>query len=150
MAATSLQCKLSLGSLVKADVPSLRQGPAVVSIPQRRVSVRAERLGNDYTGYVEKDTAGQENIYAVEPTIYVGNSGSSGVVLNVVGAAAALAGAVAVLFALGSSAPAPQEETYSGPPLSTYVRKFEAELAPAPVQAPAVVDEVVEAAPAAE
>ncbi|CAI7925245.1 unnamed protein product [Closterium sp. NIES-53] len=63
MAATSLQCKLSLGSLVKADV-SLRQGPAVVSFPQRRVTVRAER--NDYTGYVEKDTAGQENIYAVE------------------------------------------------------------------------------------
>ncbi|CAI5520866.1 unnamed protein product [Closterium sp. Naga37s-1] len=148
MAATSLQCKLSLGSLVKADVSSLRQGPAVVSFPQRRVTVRADR--NDYTGYVEKDTAGQENIYAVEPTVYVGNSGSSGVVLNVVGAAAALAGAAAVLFALGGSDPAPQEQAYSGPPLSSYVRKFEAELAPAPVQAPAVVDEVVEAAPAAD
>jgi len=96
---------------------------------------RSERK---WTGYVEKDTAGQTNIYAVEPTIYVAesaistgtagsNSGGSGGILAVVGGIGlvAIAGAAAVLLTTGKNAsPA---KSYSGPPLSYYVSKFSAQ-----------------------
>lgn len=98
------------------------------------------RTTRKFTGYVQKDTAGQENIYAVEPTVYVGDSAFSNsagrggapsasgpppVVAGLLGLAA-VAGAAAVFFTLGGGpASAPADEAYSGPPLMYYIQKFE-------------------------
>eukprot|EP00270_Netrium_digitus_P008596 TRINITY_DN2583_c0_g1_i1.p1 TRINITY_DN2583_c0_g1~~TRINITY_DN2583_c0_g1_i1.p1 ORF type:complete len:224 (-),score=52.64 TRINITY_DN2583_c0_g1_i1:299-970(-) len=123
-----------------------------------------EDIGNGinqgkWTGYVEKDTAGQKNIYSVEPTVYVADSafatstrgtsttGVSGTLTTsaFVGLAA-VSGAAIVLFSLGG-APAPTTVTYDGPPLSYYVKKFSDEAAATALQAavleaPAVADAV--------
>eukprot|EP00475_Leptophrys_vorax_P025266 TRINITY_DN35346_c0_g1_i1.p1 TRINITY_DN35346_c0_g1~~TRINITY_DN35346_c0_g1_i1.p1 ORF type:complete len:152 (+),score=12.68 TRINITY_DN35346_c0_g1_i1:90-545(+) len=151
MAALSCQCKINLASSLRTPTSAFQQRRSTVAFPQRKISVRAEELGKEFTGYIEKDTAGQENIYAVEPTIYVAesvfSSGSKGsnegsaVVVNILGAVAALAGAVAALIALNSSGPAAPDAAYSGPPLSSYIAKFEGELAAAPVTAPSVAQE---------
>ncbi|GAB2232396.1 hypothetical protein Droror1_Dr00011428 [Drosera rotundifolia] len=93
-----------------------------------------------WTGYVEKDTAGQTNIYSVEPAVYVaesaissGNSGTSSEGSENTAAIAAgiaiisLAAASSVLLQLGK-APLPIQTTteYSGPSLSYYINKFTA------------------------
>lgn len=108
------------------------------------------RQERKWTGYVEKDTAGQTNIYAVEPTIYVaesaistgtagGASGGSGEALAVAGGLGliAVASAASILLSVGKNAPAPQT-AYVGPPLTYYVSKFSSEVA-----APASVAEQI-------
>ncbi|CAM6105633.1 unnamed protein product [Calypogeia fissa] len=112
--------------------------------------------GRKWTGYVEKDTAGQTNIYAVEPTVYVadsvlssGEAGSSTEgTSNTVGLAlgfgvVALAGAAAVLLIAGQNAPVSvtEEVGYNGPPLSYYVSKF----SKAPVEAAVTIEDSVTA-----
>ncbi|KAJ8625427.1 hypothetical protein MRB53_033957 [Persea americana] len=94
-----------------------------------------------WTGYVEKDTAGQTNIYSVEPAVYVaesaissGNAGTSAEgAENTVAIAAGLAlvsiaAASSILLQVGRNTP-PQVQTleYSGPSLSYYVNKFKPE-----------------------
>ncbi|GAQ79446.1 hypothetical protein KFL_000300440 [Klebsormidium nitens] len=92
-------------------------------------------------GYTEFDSAGQKNIYAVEPKIYVADNafstgkkgtegqGSSTLVFLGIGAAVAV-GAVASLNLLGnapSAAPSAAISTVAGvdvPPLSFYIEKF--------------------------
>ena len=91
-----------------------------------------------WTGYVEKDTAGQTNIYSIEPAVYVaesaissGNSGSSADGAENTAAVAAglalisIAAASSILLQVGKTPP-PQVQTidYSGPSLSYYINKF--------------------------
>ncbi|KAH9571215.1 hypothetical protein CY35_02G082600 [Sphagnum magellanicum] len=92
-----------------------------------------------WTGYIEKDTAGQTNIYSVEPSVYVaenaistGSSGSSSEGTNKSLAIAvglglvAVASASSILLLVGKNTLAALEDssTYSGPPLSYYITKF--------------------------
>lgn len=90
-----------------------------------------------WTGYVEKDTAGQTNIYSVEPAVYVADtaisSGSAGTSSDGAENTAAIAGGLAlisvavassVLLQVGNKAPEVQTVEYSGPPLSYYINKF--------------------------
>lgn len=136
----------------------------LTSVKRSKVfKVKAER---DYTGFVEKDTAGQTNIYAVEPTIYVAESpistnsrgqstdGTSGTLI-IAGflAAAALSGAAIVLLTV-NNAPKSADEVYQGPPLDFYIQKFshpelEEELleAPAVLEVTAIVEDASEVAP---
>ena len=91
-----------------------------------------------WTGYVEKDTAGQTNIYSVEPAVYVAesaiSSGTAGSSSDGVENTAAIvtglalisiAAASSILLQVGKNAP-PQIQTaeYSGPSLSYYINKF--------------------------
>ncbi|KAG1370025.1 protein MAINTENANCE OF PSII UNDER HIGH LIGHT 1 [Cocos nucifera] len=92
-----------------------------------------------WTGYVEKDTAGQTNIYSVEPSVYVAesaiSSGSAGTSAegaeNTAAIAAGLAllsvaAASSILLQVGKNQPQVQSIgiDYSGPPLSYYIDKF--------------------------
>ncbi|XAR54490.1 hypothetical protein NMG60_11029635 [Bertholletia excelsa] len=91
-----------------------------------------------WTGYIEKDTAGQTNIYSVEPAVYVAESGiSSGTAgsssdgsENTVAIAAGIAlisvaAASLILLQVGKNSPQMmQTEQYSGPSLSYYINKF--------------------------
>uniref|UniRef100_A0A5B7BPB8 Proline-rich family protein n=1 Tax=Davidia involucrata TaxID=16924 RepID=A0A5B7BPB8_DAVIN len=90
-----------------------------------------------WTGYVEKDTAGQTNIYSVEPSIYVaesvissGNSGSSSDGSQNTAAIAtglaliSIAAASSILLQVGKNPPQMQTVEYSGPSLSYYITKF--------------------------
>ncbi|KAL5208710.1 hypothetical protein ABZP36_033145 [Zizania latifolia] len=91
-----------------------------------------------WTGYVEKDTAGQTNIYSVEPAVYVAesaiSSGAAGAAADGSENTAAIAGGLALIFAAAVSSiliqvsknqPPAQTAPYSGPPLSYYVAKFQ-------------------------
>ncbi|KAG6545367.1 hypothetical protein Mapa_013216 [Marchantia paleacea] len=120
------------------------------------------RQERKWTGYVEKDTAGQTNIYSVEPTMYVAesaiSSNSAGTSsegaennLAVVGFLSlfAVAGASTVLFSVNKNVPTPPEVTvgYTGPALSYYIAKFSPE---EPASVPAVIETsgaAVQAAP---
>ncbi|XP_044460775.1 protein MAINTENANCE OF PSII UNDER HIGH LIGHT 1 [Mangifera indica] len=92
-----------------------------------------------WTGYVEKDTAGQTNIYSVEPVVYVaesaissGSAGSSADGSENTAAIAAglalifIAAASTVLLQVNKSAPPPPQQTadYNGPSLTYYINKF--------------------------
>ncbi|WKA01926.1 hypothetical protein VitviT2T_020175 [Vitis vinifera] len=101
-----------------------------------------------WTGYVEKDTAGQTNIYSVEPAVYIaesafssGSAGSSSdgsgsaVTVSAGIAAISVAAASLVLLLVGKNPPQMQTTVdYSGPSLSYYINKFKsAELVQASV-----------------
>lgn len=106
-----------------------------------------------WTGYVEKDTAGQTNIYSVEPAVYVAESaissgaagssseGSEQTATVVTGIAlVSVAAASTVLLLVGKNPAVVQTPEYSGPSLTYYINKFK------PVEvieaaAPAQVDE---------
>ncbi|KAK6911187.1 hypothetical protein RJ641_023280 [Dillenia turbinata] len=90
-----------------------------------------------WTGYVEKDTAGQTNIYSVEPTIYVaegaissGSAGSSSdgaentVVIAAGLAVISIAAASLIVLQVGKNPTQIQTTEYSGPSLSYYINKF--------------------------
>ncbi|KAJ8755779.1 hypothetical protein K2173_024323 [Erythroxylum novogranatense] len=90
-----------------------------------------------WTGYVEKDTAGQTNIYSVEPAVYVaenaiasGTAGSSSSgAENTVAIASGLAlvsiaTASLILLQVGKNSPEIQTVEYNGPSLSYYISKF--------------------------
>ncbi|KAL3522781.1 hypothetical protein ACH5RR_015615 [Cinchona calisaya] len=90
-----------------------------------------------WTGYVEKDTAGQTNIYSVEPAVYVaesaissGTPGSSadgsGTTIAIAGGLAliSIAAASTILLQVGKNPPPIQSVEYSGPSLSYYINKF--------------------------
>jgi hypothetical protein len=91
-----------------------------------------------WTGYIAKDTAGQTNIYSVEPTVYVaenaistgsagGSSGTNKSLAIAVGLGlVAVASALSILLLVGKNTLAALEDssTYSGPPLSYYITKF--------------------------
>ncbi|GAV70214.1 hypothetical protein CFOL_v3_13712 [Cephalotus follicularis] len=90
-----------------------------------------------WTGYVEKDTAGQTNIYSVEPVVYVAesaiSSGSSGTssdgAENTAAIAAGLAlisvaAASSILLQVGKNPPQAQTVEYNGPSLTYYINKF--------------------------
>ncbi|PIN14067.1 hypothetical protein CDL12_13304 [Handroanthus impetiginosus] len=113
-----------------------------------------------WTGYVENDTAGQTNIYSVEPAVYVAESaissgtagssadGSENTAAIVAGLALiCVAAASSVLLLVGKNpAPVLQTADYSGPSLSYYINKFKpAEVieTSAPPQAEASAQEVV-------
>ncbi|CAI0421614.1 unnamed protein product [Linum tenue] len=95
--------------------------------------------GRPYTGYVEKDTAGQTNIYSVEPTVYVAesaiSSGAAGSSSSGAENTAAISGGLAliaiaaassILLQVNKNAPPPQVQTaaYNGPSLTYYINKF--------------------------
>lgn len=104
-----------------------------------------------WTGLVEKDTAGQTNIYSVEPMVYVAesaiSSGTAGTSAegaeNTAAIAAGLvlitvAAASSILIQVNKSQPQVPEAAYNGPPLSYYVAKFQPAQtleAPAPAEA---------------
>ncbi|ONK57684.1 uncharacterized protein A4U43_C09F3010 [Asparagus officinalis] len=103
-----------------------------------------------WTGYVEKDTAGQTNIYSVEPAVYVAesaiSSGSAGTssegAENTAAVAAGLAlisiaAASSILLQVDKTDPQVQSAEYSGPPLSYYISKFK----PASIVEAAVISE---------
>ncbi|GFP93931.1 hypothetical protein PHJA_001537400 [Phtheirospermum japonicum] len=91
-----------------------------------------------WTGYVEKDTAGQTNIYSVEPAVYIAESaissgtagsssdGSENTLAIVVGLALiSVAAASSVLLQVGKNPTVVvQTAEYSGPSLSYYINKF--------------------------
>ncbi|KAG7031911.1 hypothetical protein SDJN02_05953 [Cucurbita argyrosperma subsp. argyrosperma] len=90
-----------------------------------------------WTGYVEKDTAGQTNIYSVEPVVYVaesaissGTAGSSSEgaenTLAIAGGLAliAVAAASSILLQVGKKPPEVKIVEYTGPSLSYYINKF--------------------------
>lgn len=110
-----------------------------------------------WTGYVEKDTAGQTNIYSVEPAVYVAesaiSSGSSGTSSDGAENNAAIAAGLAlisiaaassILLQVNKKGPQVQTVEYSGPPLSYYISKFkpagivEASVLPEPQSSPTV------------
>lgn len=83
-----------------------------------------------WTGYVEKDTAGQTNIYSVEPAVYVSESaisdGSENAKAIFTGLGLiSIAAAALILLQVGKNSP-PQIQTaeYSGPSLTYYINKF--------------------------
>ncbi|KAJ4846436.1 hypothetical protein Tsubulata_037273 [Turnera subulata] len=91
-----------------------------------------------WTGYVEKDTAGQTNIYSVEPAVYVAesalSSGTAGASAGENSAAVAagfgliaLSAASLILFQVGKNSPQIQTAEYDGPSLSYYINKFKPE-----------------------
>ncbi|PSS18958.1 Arginine--tRNA ligase [Actinidia chinensis var. chinensis] len=101
-----------------------------------------------WTGYVEKDTAGQTNIYSVEPAVYVAESAiSSGTAgssadgsENTLAVAAGLAlisiaSASAILLQVGKNPPQVQTAEYSGPSLTYYINKFQPPPEPEVIQA---------------
>lgn len=90
-----------------------------------------------WTGYVEKDTAGQTNIYSVEPAVYIaesaissGSAGSSSEGAENTAAIAAglalifVAGASSILLQVGKNPPQTQTIEYTGPSLTYYIDKF--------------------------
>ncbi|EOY19608.1 PREDICTED: uncharacterized protein LOC18587074 [Theobroma cacao] len=90
-----------------------------------------------WTGYVEKDTAGQTNIYSVEPAVYIAESAiSSGVAgssadgakstlaINAGIALVFVAAASAVVLQVGRNSPQVKTAEYTGPALSYYINKF--------------------------
>ncbi|KAI3445177.1 hypothetical protein Pfo_001842 [Paulownia fortunei] len=90
-----------------------------------------------WTGYVEKDTAGQTNIYSVEPAVYIAESaissgtagssadGSENTAAIIAGLALIfVAAASSVLLQVGKNPPVVQTAEYSGPSLSYYINKF--------------------------
>ncbi|KAK7256942.1 hypothetical protein RIF29_30557 [Crotalaria pallida] len=105
-----------------------------------------------WTGYVEKDTAGQTNIYSVEPAVYVaesaissGSAGSSSDGAENTAAIAAfvalisVAAASSILLQVSKKPPQVQTLEYSGPSLSYYISKFKPpeiiqESAPSPAE----------------
>lgn len=101
-----------------------------------------------WTGYVEKDTAGQTNIYSVEPVVYVaesaissGTAGSSSEgaenTLAIAGGMAliAVAAASSILLQVGKKPPEVKTVEYTGPSLSYYINKFNTrEIVQQPVQ----------------
>ncbi|NP_001234524.1 PSII-associated proline-rich protein [Solanum lycopersicum] len=96
------------------------------------------RKPRGWTGYVEKDTAGQTNIYSVEPAVYVAESAiSSGTAgtssdgaenTKAISAGIALisvAAASSILLQVGKNSPPPiQTVEYRGPSLSYYINKL--------------------------
>ncbi|XP_009591249.1 protein MAINTENANCE OF PSII UNDER HIGH LIGHT 1 [Nicotiana tomentosiformis] len=118
-----------------------------------------------WTGYVEKDTAGQTNIYSVEPAVYVAesaiSSGTAGTASDGAENTAAIAAGIAlisiaaassVLLQVGKNSPPPvQTMEYSGPSLSYYINKFKpAEIVQASVIETPNAPEVVQASAAPE
>ncbi|KAK8462379.1 hypothetical protein SEVIR_1G198100v4 [Setaria viridis] len=110
-----------------------------------------------WTGLIEKDTAGQTNIYSVEPMVYVAesaiSSGAAGTSAegaeNTAAIAAGLvlitvAAASSILIQVSKNQPQVAEVAYNGPPLSYYVAKFQ----PAPAPAPAPAETLEAPAPA--
>ncbi|CAJ1958787.1 unnamed protein product [Sphenostylis stenocarpa] len=91
-----------------------------------------------WTGYVEKDTAGQTNIYSVEPAVYVAESaissgtagsssdGAENTAAIVAGLALiSVAAASSILLQVSKNAPPQiQPPEYSGPSLTYYINKF--------------------------
>ncbi|CAL1400011.1 unnamed protein product [Linum trigynum] len=117
------------------------------------------RGGRQYTGYVEKDTAGQTNIYPVEPTVYVAesaiSSGAPGSSSSGAENTAAISGGLAliaiaaassILLQVNKNAPPPQVQTaqYNGPSLTYYINKYKP---PEVVQAAAAPPEPESATP---
>ncbi|CAM8970008.1 unnamed protein product [Rhodiola kirilowii] len=115
----------------------------VGTFPPRSTSTRG------WTGYVEKDTAGQTNIYSVEPVVYVaesaissGTAGTSSSGAENTAAIAAFLGIISVAAAssiilqLGKVSAKIQSVEYSGPSLNYYINKFKSEeiipVAPSP------------------
>ncbi|CAA6660157.1 unnamed protein product [Spirodela intermedia] len=100
-------------------------------------------LKKSWTGYVEKDTAGQTNIYSIEPSVYVAESsissgtagtssdGADNIAAVVAGLALiSIAAASSILIQVGKNSPPVTTTKYSGPPLSYYVNKFKPAAAP--------------------
>ncbi|KAL3629969.1 3'-5' DNA helicase [Castilleja foliolosa] len=91
-----------------------------------------------WTGYVEKDTAGQTNIYSIEPAVYIAESaissgtsgsssdGSENTAAIIAGLALiSIAAASSVLLQVGKSPTVVvQTAEYSGPSLSYYINEF--------------------------
>ncbi|XWS74594.1 hypothetical protein CRYUN_Cryun01aG0011900 [Craigia yunnanensis] len=90
-----------------------------------------------WTGYVEKDTAGQTNIYSVEPAVYVAesaiSSGTAGSSADGAENTAAVAAGFALIFVaaassialqVGNNSPPVKTADYSGPTLSYFINKF--------------------------
>ncbi|MBA0781135.1 hypothetical protein Gotri_002090 [Gossypium trilobum] len=90
-----------------------------------------------WTGYVEKDTAGQTNIYSIEPAVYVaesaissGTAGSSADGTENTAAVAAgfalifVAAASSIVLQVGKNSPPVKTAEYTGPTLSYYINKF--------------------------
>ncbi|KAK7334581.1 hypothetical protein VNO80_26341 [Phaseolus coccineus] len=91
-----------------------------------------------WTGYVEKDTAGQTNIYSVEPAVYVAESaissgtagsssdGAENTAAIVAGLALiSVAAASSILLQVGKNSPPQIQPTeYTGPSLTYYINKF--------------------------
>lgn len=91
-----------------------------------------------WTGYVEKDTAGQTNVYSVEPAVYVAesaiSSGTAGTSSDGAENTLAIAGGLALIAIASASSillqvdkktpPAVQTTIYSGPSLNYYIDKF--------------------------
>eukprot|EP00271_Cylindrocystis_brebissonii_P015048 TRINITY_DN36979_c0_g1_i1.p1 TRINITY_DN36979_c0_g1~~TRINITY_DN36979_c0_g1_i1.p1 ORF type:complete len:219 (+),score=35.85 TRINITY_DN36979_c0_g1_i1:76-657(+) len=147
LTSTPVSCSLLANQASRFDLAPISARPVSRSSRQVALRVRAEGessnspaplpgTGRKFTGYVEKDTAGQENIYAVEPNVYVSESAistnsagdsseGSGGTLLISGflAVAAIAGATAVVVS-SDRLRAPAEQAYTGPPLSFYVQKF--------------------------
>ncbi|VVB13534.1 unnamed protein product [Arabis nemorensis] len=118
------------------------------------------RKQRGWTGYVEKDTAGQTNVYSIEPAVYVAESaissgtagsssdGAENTAAIVAGVAlVSLAAASSILLQVGKDSLArPKTVDYSGPSLSYYINKFKpSEIvqtsAPALTEAPPVAQQ---------
>ncbi|EOA19448.1 hypothetical protein CARUB_v10001813mg [Capsella rubella] len=120
------------------------------------------RKPRGWTGYVEKDTAGQTNVYSIEPAVYVAESaissgtagsssdGAENTAAIVAGLALiAIAAASSILLQVGKDAPSrPKTVDYSGPSLSYYINKFKTSevvqpSAPSVTEAPPVAEQEI-------
>eukprot|EP00249_Psilotum_nudum_P008113 c21050_g1_i1 orf=158-820(+) len=99
-----------------------------------------------WTGYVEKDTAGQTNIYSVEPTMYVAeneigsdistdDANQNTLAISFGLGSIIIAGATSVLVLVGNNSPEQQSQDflYTGPSLSYYIQKFNVSVEVKPV-----------------
>jgi len=130
--------------------PVLRAVTAVRATEEEKDSTFFESNKLSKRGYLEQDSAGQENIFAVQPKRYIQGSevddttGSAGnTFFGVAGAALALAviatGVTALIVQTEKSGVSTAEQDFSGlSTLSEYKSKFVADARPEPVESPPV------------
>ncbi len=143
----------ALGALRAARHPAARRAAAAPARaaadgPERKLDFGANR--NAGVGFVESDSAGQTNVFAVEPKQYVagGKADETRGEANDTTAVAAVAGTfgmgIVVAGLLLTSGPTTLEAAApagDARALSSYAAQFSAELAPAaPAAAPALAD----------
>ncbi|KAG2436581.1 hypothetical protein HYH02_011518 [Chlamydomonas schloesseri] len=146
-----------IGAQARTAAPSKASVRVPVTIARADPKFTLENSRNSAEGYVEKDTAGQSNMYPTVMKPFEAGSASDTVQQDnfnnglAVGASVAALGAIALgltaLLNAGGAAPVADEEDYSTyGSLSSYATKFSPRAAapapaPAAVEAPAVAAE---------
>merc|ERR1712176_36909 len=121
---------VSVNKGAKSLVAKKSVRPTKVFAQQQKEKLNFKGTLNSNLGFTEKDSAGQSNIFAVEPSVYMQSksdgASSAATLLTVLGVGAGF-GLVASLLLLKQEAPVDSDLTYlfdSGKTLSSYEQKF--------------------------